>query len=551
MADINDLNVTDANNTARFPENQLPSTVNNGARALEGIVARWHKDTNGSLVATGSSNAYAVAANRTISAYYDGLRMAFEANHANTGAATLNVDSVGAKAIRKNGNAALVTGDIISGQKVDVIFDADNDYWQAVSFGGTSSPTTTRGDLIARGASADERKALGADNTLLASDGTDPNWETLSSLLDAIFSNAQGATLYRGASAWAALSPGTNGQFLQSQGAGANVQWASAAAAADLDAVEGNIALLAMQVAAETSLSSGDLVDGFLWAFESDELSTSTNATYDATGDYYHNPGSPTQIAQGTGTNIGNLTAQDGLAAAFDGDTTQTYVQSAARVSVTDAYVGKNYSSAPKRIAKATVYGSTDQGYLHSSSASVTITLYGKNSSAPSNGTDGTSLGSITFNDTSDESTGRDITSNDQSTQWDYVWVYIDIASGSAIHICSELQLFEPGTAANMTLSDAAVTAAASPDTVAVLFAHRAIDSVTMGTDCVVKAKRNAGDGFTTSATPTEEADWGNYKLWRAEVDLSGATAGTAIQFEFTTANNKEQQFRSVALLWS
>ena len=41
---------------------------------------------------------------------------------------------------------------------------------------GGSSPTTTRGDLIARGASADQRLAIGALGYSLLSDGTDPTW---------------------------------------------------------------------------------------------------------------------------------------------------------------------------------------------------------------------------------------------------------------------------------------------------------------------------------------------------------------------------------------
>ena len=44
MAEITDLNITDASNTARFPENQTPGSVNDGARALEGMIARGFKD---------------------------------------------------------------------------------------------------------------------------------------------------------------------------------------------------------------------------------------------------------------------------------------------------------------------------------------------------------------------------------------------------------------------------------------------------------------------------------------------------------------------------
>lgn len=50
---------------------------------------------------------------------------------------------------------------------------------------------------------------------------------TLSEILDFIGSAAQGDVLYRGASAWARLGAGTSGQFLQTQGTGANPQWAT------------------------------------------------------------------------------------------------------------------------------------------------------------------------------------------------------------------------------------------------------------------------------------------------------------------------------------
>lgn len=55
---------------------------------------------------------------------------------------------------------------------------------------------------------------------------------TLSEVLDFIGSAAQGDILYREASAWARLAAGTSGNFLQTQGAGANPQWAASTAAA-------------------------------------------------------------------------------------------------------------------------------------------------------------------------------------------------------------------------------------------------------------------------------------------------------------------------------
>lgn len=49
----------------------------------------------------------------------------------------------------------------------------------------------------------------------------------LSPLLDSTFSSTQGSILYRGASAWLALGPGTSGQVLETLGASANPAWAS------------------------------------------------------------------------------------------------------------------------------------------------------------------------------------------------------------------------------------------------------------------------------------------------------------------------------------
>ena len=189
MAEINDLDVTDGSNTARFPENQLPSTVNNGARALEGMIARGFKDAlEGNKDSTGSSNAYAVAANRTIAAYYDGMRIGFHANHANTGASTLDVDGVGAKDIKKNHDVALASGDIEQHQYVEVVFSASDDAFQMISptaNAGSSytDPLTTRGDIVKRGASATERLAIGAANTVLTSDGTDPSYSTVATAM--------------------------------------------------------------------------------------------------------------------------------------------------------------------------------------------------------------------------------------------------------------------------------------------------------------------------------------------------------------------------------
>jgi len=57
-----------------------------------------------------------------------------------------------------------------------------------------------------------------------------PEALSLSQVLDLIGSAAQGDILYRDSSAWARLAAGTSGNFLKTQGAGANPTWALPAA---------------------------------------------------------------------------------------------------------------------------------------------------------------------------------------------------------------------------------------------------------------------------------------------------------------------------------
>ena len=150
MAEIKDLSTTDASNNgtaanAGFPEAMPPSDVNNAARALEGMIARIYADTNGTLATTGSANAYLLAPNRTISAVAAGDAFLVKANHANTGAATLNVSSLGAKAIVLPSGAALAGGEI----QADGIYLVAYDGTSFQLLGGSSGSLDYLGDARA------------------------------------------------------------------------------------------------------------------------------------------------------------------------------------------------------------------------------------------------------------------------------------------------------------------------------------------------------------------------------------------------------------------
>lgn len=96
-------------------EGQSAGSVNNGMRGMMGRNAEFVKDLGGSLTAGGTADALTVTANSAFSAYLDGMILSFRAASDNTTACTLNVNSIGAKALRKmdsTGDVALTAGEI-------------------------------------------------------------------------------------------------------------------------------------------------------------------------------------------------------------------------------------------------------------------------------------------------------------------------------------------------------------------------------------------------------------------------------------------------------
>lgn len=182
----------------KWPEAMLPPDVNDSARAMGRDLAKWRDDLNSTITSGGSSNAYTITSNGSYGSLANGFQLSFKASFSNTGAATLNVDSLGAKAVRKftaAGEAALAANDIVSGGY----------YWVQYNTAANS--------------------AAGAWVLL------NPSIQGASTVLDTVGST-QGQLLYRGASTWDPLSPGTAGKALISGGTGANPAYQPVAARA-------------------------------------------------------------------------------------------------------------------------------------------------------------------------------------------------------------------------------------------------------------------------------------------------------------------------------
>ena len=89
----------------------------------------------------------------------------------------------------------------------------------------------------------------------------------VSALLDSYFGTTQGAILYRGGSTWNALSPGTNGYFLETQGAAANPTWVAAGGGlGTITGVSAGTGLTGGGTSGSVTLSLGTIADKSLLA---------------------------------------------------------------------------------------------------------------------------------------------------------------------------------------------------------------------------------------------------------------------------------------------
>lgn len=136
MASIFDWSATAASNASvgniNWAEGQAPSSINDSARYEMADVAMWRDFMGGAKISSGTDT-ITLTSGLSLSAYAQGMMFAFEAGGANTGAVTLNVDSVGAKAIKKYHDVDLASGDIEAAGIYLVAYESTADNFQLLS----------------------------------------------------------------------------------------------------------------------------------------------------------------------------------------------------------------------------------------------------------------------------------------------------------------------------------------------------------------------------------------------------------------------------------
>lgn len=253
-----------------------------------------------------------------------------------------------------------------------------------------------------------------------------------------------------------------------------------------------------------------------------------------------------TQTKLTGGTNIGDLTAGGGLAAAFDGTTSQAGTSSARKSVSASGYnntVGKDWGSGQTRnIARVRVYGPNNEAFLLGNASSFKLQGSNDNTNWDDLYTQATTTATAeVFNITSGITSGN------------YRYHRINL-NGNGANSCSiaEVEFYEAVVVNSLTVASTALTAASAPSTMSALVRVDYVDTPTLNTDLMLDVSRDGGTTWTTSTLSLAYTAPGSIKvLTTNNVSVSGQPSGTSPKWRIRTANNKMVHIRDVYLYWS
>lgn len=117
-----------------WPENMAAAAVNNCARQLmTDIVNEAGKGAARVLASVSGTNTITASMTPDLDAYAAGMIVVFTPAGNNTGATTLNIDSLGALDVQKYDGEALASGDLVSGIPAVLVLDSGADDWNLLN----------------------------------------------------------------------------------------------------------------------------------------------------------------------------------------------------------------------------------------------------------------------------------------------------------------------------------------------------------------------------------------------------------------------------------
>lgn len=252
------------------------------------------------------------------------------------------------------------------------------------------------------------------------------------------------------------------------------------------------------------------------------------------------------QISQASGTTIGNMTVNGGLAAAFDGNDTQAYASCAAyAVAGGQGFIGKDWGSGVTRLVeKVDVISTTDYGFTGGTS-NVQVTVQGSQDN-----TNWTTLFSQTFANVATGQT-RTITEADGlliGTAYRYHRVSIQDLTGSLYAKVAELKFYTAThSTSNFSVTSSSITVASVPSSVMPIARIKHVDAATPGTDYNLFVSRDGGATYSAAASLTSwftDPSDGARIVYGAPLNVSGQPSGSNVRIKLTSANNKNIELR-------
>tara|TARA_R110001592_G_scaffold8189_2_gene45262 strand:+ start:2513 stop:4294 length:1782 start_codon:yes stop_codon:yes gene_type:complete len=151
MANIYSWSATPGSNATQgdinFSEGQAPSTLNGSSRVLMSDVAKWRDLISGAKISA-TADTMTLTSGASLASYAQGTLICFENGATNTTAVTINVDSLGAKAIVKNFNVPLVAGDLVAGGIYIIAYEATAGNFQLLSPGSRQQATLVGAETL-------------------------------------------------------------------------------------------------------------------------------------------------------------------------------------------------------------------------------------------------------------------------------------------------------------------------------------------------------------------------------------------------------------------
>jgi hypothetical protein len=151
---------TPANNNSAAPngapEGWAPSAVNDTVRQIMADVANeCSKGATRVLASVAGTNTITGSLNPDLDAYSAGMTVILTPANNNTGATTLNIDSLGALDVLKQDGDALVSGDLVAGVPALLLLDSGADDWILLN-PQTFADITVSGSVTTDNTTADE-----------------------------------------------------------------------------------------------------------------------------------------------------------------------------------------------------------------------------------------------------------------------------------------------------------------------------------------------------------------------------------------------------------